>query len=132
MINNLKYLRDKDMIDVYNQILKSGINVTMLTREKVARMVSSSEAPRFYITPKMAERYVYGYLRGENPVQSSTRQRMICNLVEVYHHIMRSGKYRTKVEVWNAVVRHPAKEFYAGHKTVINLIYTKIHQYERK
>lgn len=83
-----------------------------MSRQVAVEYIMQQPAERFYITPKMAERYILGYLRGDKHIISSRKIEMIEDLVGVYKQILPTYRDAKRVNIWEAVVTSPAKCFY--------------------
>ena len=65
MRNYLKSIRDRDLRNIYDNLVKcKGLNVKIMKRSLIINTFMEMPAPRFYITEKMVERYVCAYLKG--------------------------------------------------------------------
>lgn len=125
MGNILKEQRDKNVIEVYESLIKcKTFNLSVLSKATVINALSKYPAHRFYITPKMAERYIYAAKKGIYP-KAIHRKRMVIDLVRIYDTMIYSKRKR-KYEIFEDIVESPAKEFYVGTQTIRNIIYKRI------
>ena len=123
MKNNLKKIRDRDVEAKYKKLIQcKGMNIPGMKRESIARFIATSEAERFYITEKMAERYVYGFYKKTLKL-SAIKMRMVENLVEIYEKITSEDMKMQKLDVWTKLVNSRAKEFYVGTQTIKNILF---------
>ena len=105
--------RNEALVNLYMSLMSSkSINRNLLDRYIAIDYIIQQPAERFYITPKMAERYVLGYLRGDKRVLCSRKRAMIEDLVSVYRRIVNSRDGSKKVDIWEEVVSSPAKSYY--------------------
>ena len=108
----------------YDELLKSdGINRDYITRDVIVTLLSQSPAPQFYISPKMAERYITAYFRNELPVMRSAKQQMISDMVQVFKEVRGEFYNKPMVDIWNMVVEHPAPSFYMSKSRIKEIIY---------
>lgn len=105
--------RNRDLQDAYRRFIRLGsVNMRYIRRQYLIRHLINQPAPRFYICPKVAERYVLGYLKGRRKTLHSSKIEMIEDLVGVYRSIVSSGEALRQYEVWERVVESPARKFY--------------------
>jgi len=124
MRNNNKFQRNKDLLAVYDSLITNGnINKKYIKRGSIIDVLYESPAPRFYICPRMAERYVNAYLRGKLTCISRERLAMVEDLVENYKRIRKRRKNEQLCFVWQMVINSPAKGFYLSRQTIMEIIY---------
>lgn len=104
-------------------IAESGINKRYLTREFIVKQIEKCTAPRFYICSEKARLYVLSYLNGKMHPKTRLKQEMVLDLVEAYEEIVEKHPHLTKWELWEKVVRHPAKSFYISPSRIIEVVY---------
>ena len=125
MVNLLKHMRDEDLRAAWDRLRRSGINLGMMPRRDVVALIARSPAPRFYITEKMAERYVCARLRGERMASTEAKRRMEDDLVAAYLRVTEADPTKPRWMVWLEVVNSPAPEFYAGRQTIENALFRR-------
>lgn len=123
MKNKLQHTRNKEIEKVYRNIMSSRVNMDYVNTESVLKLVCDHPAPRFYITPKMAERYVLGYKKQDPAILNSRRLPMILDLVEAYDRITSRRKRQMRFVVWESVVESEAKSFYVTPRRVRDIIF---------
>lgn len=105
--------RNKAIREAYLRLVKSSsLNRGLLKRHIAIAYLMEQPAERFYITPKMAERYVLGYLRGDKHVLCARKRAMIEDLVCVYRGIVNRRDGAKQADIWEEVVSSPAKSYY--------------------
>ena len=128
-IQTLTDLRDKDLQNLYSQIIKSSaVNQRYLTRDVIIDTLTAQPAPRFYICARQAQSYVVGYYKNRGSVNRSNKKAMILNLVQVFEQIRPQNMHLPMSEIWQMVVNHPADSFYLSHQRILEIIYN----YRRK
>jgi hypothetical protein len=124
MTNNLQQLRNKEVEKVYKNIVSSSsANMRYVSRDVVLEIIMQHPAPRFYITPKMAERYVLGYKRQLPSIINSSKLPMIEDLVSVNDKAVIRYKNQSRTMIWEHVVKSQAKSFYMTKKRIEEIIY---------
>ena len=105
--------RNKTIRDAYMRFVNSSsLNRGLLNRHIAISYLMEKPAERFYITPKMAERYVLGYLRGDKQVLCARKRAMIEDLVCVYRGIVNRRDGAKQADIWEELVESPAKSNY--------------------
>lgn len=126
MRNYLKSIRDRDLRNIYDNLVKcKGLNVKIMKRSLIINTFMEMPAPRFYITEKMVERYVCAYLKGRYITKNKLKIKMTDDLVENYNRIVSSNCYLTKSAIWSEIVRSPAKSFYVDRRTLMNILFNE-------
>lgn len=123
MVKDSTKNRDAALRQRFDEIQKSGINSKYYDWKVVVKLIAKMPAPRFYITPKMAEQYVLNYYRGIYKVKSMLGKEMIKDLVENYERLKQEDPYKQAWEIWQDLVECPAKSFYLREKTIKYIIY---------
>ena len=124
MANSLQQQRNKEIGRLYNSIVSSSsINMALLDRDAIFDVLMSYPAPRFYITPKMAERYILGFKRQLPAILNSRKLQMIEDLVATYESIKAKRKHSSNEMIWRYVVESPAKSFYISRKRAEEIIF---------
>lgn len=124
MINNLQQKRNEDIRRLYNNIIsKSNVNMAYLNRDFIFSLLMEHPAPRFYITPTMALRYVMGYKQQLPSILNSSKLDMIEDLVATYDSIKLKRKYSSQEAIWKYVVESPAKSFYISKRRLGEIIF---------
>lgn len=103
-----------------------GVNSKYIDRAYLLDMMEQSPAPRFYIDAKQAERYVIAYYKNQSAAsfkKTSARQRMMLDLVEVFERVRSANMDKQMREIWEMVVREPAKEFYISRTTIKKIVF---------
>ena len=124
MRNSLQDKRNKELEKIYQNIISSShVNISHMSTETILNMVANHPAPRFYITPKMAERYVLGFKRQDPAILNSRKLPMILDLVEVYDRIVARKKRDLRFVIWECVVQSAAKSFYVTPRRIREIIF---------
>lgn len=126
MIKETTILRDSELRKMFDNIRNAGVNNRYYDWKVVVKLLATSPAPKFYISPKMAEQYVLNFNRGKFLVKSSIGRAMIRDLAENYERIKSQYPYKKAFEIWELVVDSPAKSFYLKEKTIRCIIYEYI------
>lgn len=124
MRNELHNMRNKEVMKIYDNIISSkSVNSKYISRDLVLRLIEQHPAPRFYITPKMAERYVIAYKKQDPSILESRKLPMIKDLAEVYDKLIKFRKVSLKTRVWSLVVQSEAKSFYLTQRRIQDIIF---------
>lgn len=124
MNTSLLQQRDKQLKKIYSTIISSSsVNMRMVSRDDLLGLVMDHSAPRFYITPKMAERYVLGFKRQSESVLNSRKLDMIKDLVDAYERAKVRHKGASKEMLWRYTVESPAKSFYITKQRLEEIIF---------
>lgn len=124
MTESLLNQRNKEIEKIYKSIISSSsINLDLIERSDLLDLILEHPAPRFYITPKMAERYVLGYKKQLDRVIQSRKINMIEDLVSVYNREVSRRKNSSREMIWHYVVTSPAKSFYVSKKRLEEIIF---------
>ena len=123
MIKENTISRDCELRKRFNDIRNSGVNEKYYDWNVVVKVLAKSPAPRFYLSPKMAEQYVLNFKRGKFLVKSKIGHAMIRDLAENYDRIKELYPYKKSFEIWQLVVDSPAKSFYLKEKTIRYIVY---------
>lgn len=115
--------RDRELCKRYDDIIKSGINHNYLTHKNVVKVISLQSAPRFYLEPRTAEKYILQYYRGEYYRKSVLGRKMIDDLVANYERLASQHPNWCNYQLWDAVVMCEAKSFYLTENTIKFIIY---------
>ena len=116
--------RDDELRKIYVRIVKeSGINSKFLTRDFVVGQIQKCNAPRFYITSKMAGEIISSYNKGKCRHKSSIKLAMVQNLMDVYEETVRDYPNEPMYLILERVVTHPAKSFYMSPERIMEVIY---------
>lgn len=125
--------RDESIRRKYDELIKcSGINMDYVSRNDLIDLLSKSKAPQFYISPKMCEQYVIGYLKGREPVSRSNKRRMIEDLVKVFKDVRTEHSTKPMNQIWVMVVEHEAPSYYLTKQRIAEIIFNYHRNYERK
>lgn len=122
MENKLFLERAYDVKLAYKKLDNIGVNKQLMHLESIVDLLMEQEAPRFYITPKMAERYILGFKRQDPAILSSRRIDMIKDLVEVYDKVCARYKRVYRTQLWDYVVNSRAKSFYISRRKFKEII----------
>lgn len=116
--------RDDELRKIYVRIVKeSGINSKFLTRDFVVGQIQKCNAPRFYITSKMAGEIISSYNKGKSRHKSRIKLAMVQNLMDVYEETVRDYPNEPMYLILERVVTHPAKSFYMSSERIMEVIY---------
>lgn len=116
--------RDRDLKNLHTSVIKnSGVNPMYLSRETILSTLSSQPAPRFYLKAQQAESYVVGYYKQVTSVKSAHKRAMILDLVQVFEKIRSENIHLPMADIWQLVVKHPAKSFYLSQQRIKEIIY---------
>lgn len=103
-----------------------GVNSKYIDRAYLLDLMEQSPAPRFYIEAKQAERYVVAYYKNRDITSfrnSPTKQRMMLDLVETFERVRSANMDMQMRDIWEMVVREPAKEFYISRATIKKIVF---------
>lgn len=113
-----------DIRDAYDKIMScGGVNKAYLPRKVIINVLMESPAPRFYISAKLAERYVKWYYAGDPGALRNRKLAMIKDLVDVYERKRKQRPYTPVYLLWQEVVDSPAKSFYATPQLLTDIVY---------
>lgn len=116
--------RDDELRKIYVRIIKeSGINSKFLTRDFVVGQIQKYNAPRFYITSKMAGEIIRSYIKGKCRHKSRIKLAMMQNLMDVYEETVRDYPNEPMYLILERVVTHPAKSFFMSSERIMEVIY---------
>lgn len=116
--------RDQQLRKVYSTLyLSSSANSRLISRDLLLDLMMEQPAPRFYITPKMAERYVLGFKKQSSAILSSRKLEMIKDLVSAYERARTRHKGVAKGMLWKYTVESPAKSFYMTKQRLEEVIF---------
>lgn len=123
MIKETTKQRDAELRKRFDELRNSGVNSKYYNWKDIVRLLAKMPAPRFYISPKMAEQYVFNFKRGTFLLKSNEGKAMIRDLVENYDRIKMESPNKLAYEIWDELVDSPAKSFYLKEKTIRYIIY---------
>lgn len=117
--------RIKDITKAYYDGIKS-IGKSSVSNEDVIRSVIAKGAPRFYVSPEKAKRYISILNRGEIPKLSNPHK------IEMYFEIFR--RYRIYVErygikgysIIDDIIKEPAPSYYISISRFREIIYSQL------
>lgn len=122
--NTISAERNKELRKRFNELLSaSGVNMMYFHRDTIVDMLYNESAPRFYISAKIAERYVLNYKRGVFLSEDPITRRKITDLAETFDRICAENPHMKRKDVWNEVVWSPAKSFYLSKKRIKWIVY---------
>ena len=107
--------RKEALNEAYKRIISSqGINSTYMKRELVISLLTEVAAPRFYLKPYQAQILIRKYYKNDcKPTCSNElKNKMVEDLVEQYEKLRNEFPHLPKNQIWEKVVKQPAKSFY--------------------
>lgn len=122
MENSLAKEKALDVKLAYKRLCNSGVNKQLMRLDSIVDLLMEQEAPRFYITEKMAERYVLGFKRQSPEVLSSRRLDMIKDLVSAYDRAKERYKNAYMKQIWTYTVNSRAKSFYISRRKMKEIL----------
>ena len=128
MIKEVTKCRDRELRKRFRDVLNSGINADYYDCADVIRMIANQPAPRFYIAPRVAQRYVLKFYRGIYERDTPMGRKMIHDLVENYERITANAVRKTRADIWEELVMCPAKSFYIKESIVKLIVYGYNHR----
>lgn len=124
MYSNLQEKRNKALVEAYEQLISSKcVNTSYLTQSTILKIMSEIPAPRFYITPHVAQLHVHLYRAGVYNVVSPIKARMIEELNEVYERICKENKGLSKWCIWELVVMEQASSFFMSERNMKEVLF---------
>jgi hypothetical protein len=97
--------------------------MSLVARDTLIELIMEQSAPRFYITPKMAERYVIGFKQQSPHILNSRKIDMIKDLVSAYETAKNRHKRSSMMMIWRYTVESPAKSFYVTKRVLKEIIF---------
>lgn len=122
-MDSLIHLRNREIEKLYRNITSCNVNLRYVKREAIIDLIMESSAPRFYITPKMAEQYVLGFKKQLPHIIKSRKIGMIMDLVNAYDRAKIRHRNASQNSLWIYTVESPAKSFYVSKKRLIEIIF---------
>ena len=116
--------RNKVLIREHEKIIKASHNVGYIPRSAIIALIQELPAPRFYITPFMANLYINNI---QHRRSRGRKQEMIKDLIENYNRLRAENPSKTKEWLYEHVVEQPAKSFYMSDRSIKEIIF----QYRR-
>ena len=110
----------------YEELLRvEGVNARYMRRSVFLDILSKESAPRFYISPEWARRYIMSYYGGSKWMRGRGRLRkaMIADLVEQYERLMQEHPRVSKDWLYMKVVEQPARSFYMSRKRMQEVLF---------
>jgi len=123
MEKDVTKLRDIELRRLFHLMTNSGVNSDYYSWQVICRLLYKQPAPRFYITPKKAEQYVYSMYHGNVKRKKFETLEMIRDLAENFERIKGEHPEKKKYEIWEEVVNCPAKSFYLKEVTIRHIVY---------
>ena len=125
--NSLITERDAKIRELHQQIMRAqGVNRQYIRREVVIDMLAHEPAPRFYISPEWAMRYITAYYGGQSVwirTRGKERQAMIRDLVTNFERLQRENPDKTRQWLYMTVVEQPAQSFYVSKQRIKEIIF---------
>lgn len=104
-------------------MLNSGVNSRYSGWKMYVSLLAKQPAPCFYISPKIAERYVHSYYRGEPVLKTAKGRALIKDLVENYERLKANNPDDYAYQIWDKLVECPAKSFYLKESVIKHIVY---------
>lgn len=122
--NGLSDERNLVLQGLYNRIIKSHVNLKMMSRDMIVSVIIEQPAPRFYIAPQRAKWLILYYYRHKDKLpMSGNKKKMIEDLVENYERLCKEFPNTDKEKIYEYVVEQPAKSFYMSHRNIRDVIF---------
>ncbi len=113
--------RNKDLHTAYKRLLQATIGARYVSRESILTLLQQQPAPRFYLTPYQAMRYICAYYQMKTATHR--KQEMILDLVETYERLRKQYPQTTKTILYEMVVEQPAKSFYMSKHRIQEIVF---------
>lgn len=108
---------------LYNRIKSAnGVNFRFLKQQSIWEMMAKEPAPRFYITPEYAARYITAYYKHGGRITSGNAA-MIEELVKYYEIYRKLYSNFAKWKIYDMVVNSPAQSFYMSPQRIKEIIF---------
>lgn len=113
--------RNQDLQNAYAQLIKASNNIKYLSRNSILKLLQQQPAPRFYLTPYQAMRYICAFYA--NNTAKHRKQDMIKDLVQNYERLRTLYPKTTKTIIYEMVVEQPAQSFYMNLHRIQEIIF---------
>jgi hypothetical protein len=112
--------RNKVLKKAHEQIIKASHGVGYISRQTIIELIQEQPAPRFYITPYMANLYINNIKHRRSKCR---KQEMIKDLIENYNRLKAENPDKPKEWLYEHVVEQPAKSFYMSDRSIKEVIF---------
>lgn len=112
--------RNHALKEAYRRIISASHGVRSVSRQTVISLIQEMPAPRFYITPFMAQLYINN---NSHRRDKSRKQEMIADLMDNFHRLKQEHPDAPKWLLYEMVVEQPAKSFYMSDHRIAEIIF---------
>lgn len=112
--------RNRALKDAHKRIISASRGVRNVSRQTVISLIQEMPAPRFYITPFMAQLYINNISHRRD---KSRKQEMIADLMDNFHRLAQEHPDAPKWLLYEMVVEQPAKSFYMSDHRIAEIIF---------